>query len=131
MLGIRFQNTLASTIERIWTHLATSIKGLAQDMYARDLNLIQRIHVTHTYLLPKIWYCAQTLPISREHARQITVSILWFIWHGQIFRSPTSILHCPKAESGLSLLHVYAKCLILFITCIFLQRRKRGTVTAV
>jgi hypothetical protein len=100
-------------------------------MYAWDLNLIQRVHVTHTNLLSKIWYCDQTLPISRGYALQITMSILWFMWHGDIFWIPTSTLHCPKVEGELGLPHVHAKCPILFITRILLQCRKWGTVTAV
>jgi hypothetical protein len=125
ILGISFQSTLAGTMDKTWTKLANSIKGRAQEIYARDLNLL-RDHVTHTYLLSKSWYCAQILPISQGHARQITMCIQWFIWHGDMFRILTSISHCPKEEGGLGLLHVHAKCLTLFLARMHHQCRKRG-----
>jgi hypothetical protein len=126
ILGTRFQSTLAGTIDGTWTRLANLIKGRAKEMYARDLHLLQRVHVTHTYLLSKIWYCAQTLPIPRGHARQIPTCILWFIWHGDMFRIPTAIMHYPQVEGGLDLLHVQAKCMSLFFARMFLEEKKRG-----
>jgi hypothetical protein len=79
ILGISFQNTLAGSIAGTWTRFTNSIRGRAQEMYGRDLNLIQRIHVVYTFLLSRLWYVAQTLPIPRDHARQITMSVLSFI----------------------------------------------------
>ena len=101
----------------------------AQELYTRDLNLLQR--VCDTYLLSKIWYCTQTLSIPSGQAQQITMSVLWLIWHGDIFRVATSTLHLSRADGGLGLIHVHATCLTLFITRLLLQCRKRETVTAV
>jgi hypothetical protein len=129
ILGISFQSTLAGTMNRTWTKLANSVKGRAQEMYARDSNLLQRVHVTHAYLLSKIWYCAQILPISQGHTRQITMCMQWFVWHGDMFRIPTSISHCSKQEGGLGMLHVCAKCLTLLLSRLHHQCRKRETVT--
>jgi hypothetical protein len=80
-IGDTLYEHTSKTIERIWTHFANSIKGRSQELYARDLNLIQCVHVTHTYLQSKVWHFVQTLPISREDALQITTSVLWFIWY--------------------------------------------------
>jgi hypothetical protein len=117
-------------MDRTRTKLANSIKGRAQKMYARDLNLLQRVHVTLTYLLSKIWYCAHILPISQGHARQITMCIQWFIWHWAMFPIPTSVSHCPKEEGGVGLFPVHAKCLTLFLARMHHQCRKRGTIIA-
>jgi hypothetical protein len=130
ILGINFQKTIAGSTTGTWTQLTNSIRGRAQEMRARDLNLIQRIHVVHTFLLSKIWYVAQTVPTTRDHARQITMSALWFIWQGETFKVPTSTLHRVREEGALGLTHVKAKCSTLFITRLISQRCKQGTVTA-
>ena len=130
ILGITFQQTIARSTTGTWTLVTNSIRGRAKEMRARELNLIRRIHVVQTFLLSKIWYVAQTLPIPNDHARQITMSALWFMWQGETFKVPTSTLHRGREEGGLGLIHVKAKCSTLFITRLMSHLCKQGTVTA-
>ena len=52
---------------------------LTHESYIRDLCLLQRIRFVRTYLLSKIWYCMQILPIPEETStRQINNLVAWF-----------------------------------------------------
>jgi len=90
------------------------VHALAQDTYYRDLSL-DRIHFAHDYLLAKIWYAAQIYPPPAKCIWQLNTTISWFIWQGEIFRVPLSILQRGKMDGGWDLVNVWAKSRALFI----------------
>jgi hypothetical protein len=56
------------------------------------------------YLLSKLRYAPQVFPLPTSHAQQLTTAIICFIWHGDIFRVPTSTLYRMAEDGGLELL---------------------------
>jgi hypothetical protein len=83
----------------------------------------------HAFLLTKIWKIAQIFPVSKDHVRQLAMTIAWFIWKGKIFQVPLSTLPSRKEDGGLELLDIEAKCCALFLTKMRDQGAKEGTLT--
>ena len=130
ILGFQFSNTVGISGKSSWTRVTGQVKAMANEMYGRDLCLIQRIQYVHTFLLAKIWHMAQIFPISKEHVRQLATAIVWFIWKGTIFRVPISTLQRRREDGGLELLDIEAKCFALFLTKMRDQGAKEGTLPA-
>jgi hypothetical protein len=99
-------------------------------MYMRYLCLSRRNQVLHTFLLSKLWYCAPVLPITVNHSRQLTTAVLWYNWHGNIFRVPNTTLYRWATGGGMELLDIHAKSVTLFITRPLTQYSATGTITA-
>ena len=131
VFGLRFTGTLERSMQLNWTTITTSVKLRAQEMYMQDLCLKQRIKVVHKYLLSKLRYAAQVFPLPTSHARQLTTAIIWFIWHLEIFRLPTSTLYRKAADGGLELIDHHAKCATLYLLRLQQQQESSGIFTAV
>jgi hypothetical protein len=71
ILGIHFGPTIAQTITTTWTDKIKKIRAGVQDYYIRQLDVQQRIRVCNVWLLSKIWYVAQLLPIQDDQVNQI------------------------------------------------------------
>jgi len=98
VLGIHLANTMAQSAMSSWARITTMVRIQAQEVYARDLDLVQRIQYIHTYLLAKLWHTAQVLLPPNVSIRQIVTAVSWFIWHGDIFQVPLSTLQKKKEE---------------------------------
>lgn len=59
----RLQINITQTACATWTTTINAIKCLAHDMYHRHLSLQQRVQFVHEYLLSKLWYIAQFVPV--------------------------------------------------------------------
>jgi hypothetical protein len=79
ILGVRFVSSIAQSVNTSWTRVTGQVRALARDVYGRDICLTQRIQYVHTYLLAKIWHIAQVFPVPKEHVRQLTMAISWYI----------------------------------------------------
>ena len=82
------------------------------------------------YLLSKLWYAPQVFPLPTSHARQLTTAIIWFIWHGDIFRVPTSTLYRMAEDGGLELL-TYTQNVQHYTCYCYNSNKSSGTFTAV
>jgi hypothetical protein len=81
----------------------------------------------HTYLLAKIWHIAQVFPVPKEHAKQLTTAISWYIWKGAILRVPLSTLQRQTESGGLGLIDIPAKCRTIILT-VLRDQGKEGYV---
>ena len=122
ILGINFHPILAQTRDDNWTRTVRTVRAQARKAYARTLCLDLRIQYTTLYLLAKIWYIAQVLPLKKSHAQQLTTIVQWFIWQAAIFRVPAAITQRPKKEGGWNMPDIDAKCKTL------LYNRMRDTI---
>jgi hypothetical protein len=110
--------------------VTNGIRAQAQETYSRDLNLAQRIQYVHTFLLATAWFIAQILPLPRGCERQINMTIVLFIWRGEIFRVPLSTLQRPTKQGSLGLLNIAAKFRTLLYCRLQDQSLDRNTLTA-
>ena len=130
ILGIEFHNTMEQTIERTWNDVIQKLHGSIKDIYTRKLDIIQRMKISNTYLLSKIWYIAQLLPLTARQAQHITTIILGQLWKGWIFRVPVSTLYNRTSEGGINMVDVRAKCATLYFMRMEQQRHIQELPTA-
>jgi hypothetical protein len=93
ILGIKIGATIEQTIEKTWTEKIHNVQGSVKDLYIRKLYIRQRMWVSNTWFLSKVWYTAQILPIPDKYAQQITTIITQYIWRCWIFRVPVTTLY--------------------------------------
>lgn len=130
ILGITFARTTEHSCRHTWTGVVGKVRGMASQAYSRDLCLTQRIWYAHTYLLSVLWYTAQVLPPTQEATRQITAVVTRYLWKGNIFRVPVSILYNEPQAGGLGLVDLQAKCLTLLITRLWKQCNRTHGVSS-
>ena len=130
ILGIHFGPTIAQTITNTWTDKINKIWAGVQDYYIRQLDVQQRIRVCNVWLLSKIWYVTQLLPIQDDQANQIQAILLQYIWQGSIFRVPATTLYKKPTEGGLDMIHIKAKCDTLYFFRLQQQRHNPDAFTA-
>jgi hypothetical protein len=115
ILGINFATTIAQTITNTWADKIYKIRAGIKDFHIRQLDLQQRLRVCNVWLLSKIWYIAQLLPITNDQANQILTSILQYIWRGSIFRVPITTRYKKTTDGGLEMINIKAKCDALYL----------------
>jgi hypothetical protein len=110
ILGVSFGHTNALNTQGSWPRVINTIRAQAKQSYTRNLNLAQRFHYVKLHLFAKLWFLAQIIQLTRQHAQQITAIATWFIWRGSIFKVPVITLQRPKWEGGWDLPHIETKC---------------------
>lgn len=129
ILGITFTSTTEQSRRQTWMEVTGSVRGMASLACTRDLCLTQRVWYAHTYLLSRLWHTAQVLQPTQEAIRQITAAITRFIWKGNIFRVPVSILYTEPKVGGLGLIDLQTKCRVLMVLRLWSQSIRREGVT--
>jgi len=92
-----------------WSTVTGRIRAQARDAYYRDLCLVKRILYVHNFLLAKAWYNAQIFALPENCKRQVNTAIVWYLWHGDIFRVPLPTPQRRKQQGGWDLIHVAVK----------------------
>lgn len=99
---------ITGTIKGTWKHLENLLKARTQEMYARDINLIDRVQLTLEYLLSKVWQCSD----CRYHRDRRVKSRHFCGLHGMEIQFVSQPIYCivPKKKVGRA--HtLYAKCM--------------------
>jgi hypothetical protein len=109
ILGIRYTASINRSAVATWAPIVQCIRAQAREAYVRTLCLASRIRYVHAYLLARVWYAAQVLPLTVASVRDIRTAVTMFIWKGATFRLPYSTLTRPKLEGGWDLMDVEAK----------------------
>jgi len=115
ILGVTFGSTVDATVQESWSTVANAVRAQARQAYTRHLCLAHRVQYVQTYLLSKIWYLAQVLPLPTCRIQQLTTTCTWFIWRDATFRVPTTTLQRPKDQGGWALPDVALKCRALLL----------------
>jgi hypothetical protein len=84
-----------------------------------------RIPYIHDHLYSRAWYLAQALPPPGDCIRQLTTTISYFLWQGDLFRVPITTIQREKSQGGWDLLNILAKCRSILI--IRLQKQLQAT----
>lgn len=115
ILGVTFARTVTEMINLTWDKVVAGASYVAHQNKHRALNLVQRVWFVSTYVLSKLWYVAQVLPIPDNIAAKLNISVAGFVWTGHLYRVPFPNLCAPRTEGGLGLLHPLWKARSLFI----------------
>lgn len=115
ILGIRITNNFRETLKLNWETVAKNIGNNIFALALRNLNLIQRIWYVNVYMLAKIWYLAQVLPMNNIYSQKIVKLIGNFIWRGHLYRVERLQLYLPVNQGGLGLINIDLKTKALFI----------------
>jgi exonuclease III len=129
ILGVRFTGTVKRSAEITWAPIVNSIKATAKEAYGRNLTLDTRIRYIHTYLLARVWFAAQIIPMTTTCIRQIRTAVTWFLWHGAIFRLAYATIRRPKQEGGWGLMDIEAKSRALLHCRLAMQGRGTDPIT--
>jgi hypothetical protein len=130
ILEFHTQSSIKTSAHRSWVLITARTRAQAQDTYHRAMSMDNRIRYICVYLLQKILYLTQIFLPLDAIMRQLNMTILWFLWHAEIFRVPLSTLRKLKEHGGYGLINPTAKCLALFITHTQELGMRKGTVTA-
>jgi hypothetical protein len=114
ILGFQMYRTIKESITGSWAPLIAKMRAHAQMAYTREMDLNIRIQYVHDYLMAPLWYITQIMPPTDTMLRQLTTTISWFLWRGEIFRVPLSTLYKDKQRGGWGLVCIAAKCRMLF-----------------
>ncbi|KAJ4426256.1 hypothetical protein ANN_27068 [Periplaneta americana] len=114
VLGILFTPNIMDVIEINWKDIVKKIRFGIQRHLSRNLNVIKKVWHINTFILSKIWYFAQVLPIPEQTAQQIE-KIGFYLWKGFVFRIARPQCKLSIKEGGLQLINVKSKCDALFI----------------
>ncbi|KAG5887250.1 hypothetical protein JTB14_035000 [Gonioctena quinquepunctata] len=85
-------------VEVNWTTAVNQIIGILNKNKERKLNILQK-----GYVLSRIWYIAQVLPMPPQIAQKINLQIDRFIWRGCAKRISRNTLVLEKPAGGIYL----------------------------
>ena len=114
ILGIYFLRTFTDTIRYNFDLVINKIRHMNLLQNSRSLCLVSRVKFVNTYVLSKLWYVANVLPLSLLKGKQIQSLCLWFVWKGHVFRVRYNDLTLPYAEGGLCLCNIQLKAETLY-----------------
>ncbi|KAJ4430824.1 hypothetical protein ANN_19415 [Periplaneta americana] len=115
ILGILFTPNIMDVIETNWKDIVNKIRYGIKRHLSRNLNVIKKVWHINTFILSKIWYLAQVLPIPIHTAQQIEKVVGFYLWKGFVFRIARLQCRLSTKEGGLQLINVKTKCDALFI----------------
>jgi hypothetical protein len=130
ILGITFGVNIAASVKSTWSQKLQQLHEGVPDQNIIRLDLQQRIWMCQTWLLAKLWYAAQVLPIMPQHTNTVTSYVTKVIWSGRIFRVPTTTLYKKEKDGGLGMVHVLAKCDAIYINRMYQQSLQQDNWTA-
>jgi hypothetical protein len=129
ILGFQMYRTIRESITGSWAPLIAKMRAHAQMAYTQEMDLNIRIQYVHDYLMAPLWYITQIMLPTDTMIRQLTTTISWFLWRGEIFRVPLSTLYKDKQRGGWGLVCIAAKCRMLFAIRMMTLLLTKETVT--
>ena len=110
IFGFTICPTYQQTVKQTWDRV---LKGFQRTLFAwqsRQLETLgQRVEVTKTFALSKLYYVAQVLPLPDKYRRQIDSSLSKFIFRGRHERLQLDELQNSYENGGLGLPNISVK----------------------
>ena len=104
VLGFRVGPQDSDTLQQTW---APVFKGFQRSLFSwesRALSTLeQRVNVTQSFCLSKLWYVAQVLPLPPAYSKKIKSALSSFIFRGRQERLKLCELENPELRGGLGL----------------------------
>lgn len=123
-LGIDFKKTIQHTIAANYKHILTQVRACVQSYNTRHLDELQKVQLANTYILSKVNYAAQILPMPAAIAKCALAAIGHIVSRGRILKVKYDTLTLPTRSGGLNLTDVLSKAKALYVCCTLKQWRK-------
>ena len=107
----RWSEVANANLPRVVSKIAVDIKM----WQSRNLNLLQRVWITNTYMLSKLWYLSHVLVWRHQHIAKLITMTGKFLWRGHLYRIQRDQLCCKRDKGGLELMSINEKCTALFL----------------
>jgi hypothetical protein len=75
----------------------------------RRLNLLQKVWISNSFVLSKLWYVAQVLTTQNIYIGKIRKLLENFLWRGSLYRIERNQLSLKAKNGGLALINVDLK----------------------
>jgi hypothetical protein len=116
ILGMWFTNNIPAMSPLNWEPVVRNIRLAAKKLSIRNSCLLHKIWYVQTYVLSKVWYTAQILPIENRYVWQINGAIAYCIWTKNIFCVPMTTLQKEGNEGGMGMTDIEYKCKALLLS---------------
>lgn len=114
-LGVDFRSTVQDTIAANYQQLLTKVRACVQQHSTRKLDELQKVELANTYIIAKINYVAQVLPMPQDKARSLLSALGHFVSRGNIFKVKYDTLTLSTRYGGLNLTDVHNKAQALYV----------------
>uniref|UniRef100_A0AAG5DMJ3 Reverse transcriptase domain-containing protein n=1 Tax=Anopheles atroparvus TaxID=41427 RepID=A0AAG5DMJ3_ANOAO len=104
LLGILFSNNIRDAAGQNWDIIIQKFRNLVWLHRVRDLNLVQKVILLNTFLLPKLWFVASVCGSRASDIAKVTSIVGSLLWNGSGgIRVPLQQLALPRDRGGLNL----------------------------
>uniref|UniRef100_A0A182I9D8 Uncharacterized protein n=1 Tax=Anopheles arabiensis TaxID=7173 RepID=A0A182I9D8_ANOAR len=79
LLGILFSNNIRDDMGQNWDVVIQHFRSLVWLHRMRDLNLVQKVYLLNTFLLPKLWYVASVCGARALDIAKVTSLQLMYV----------------------------------------------------
>ena len=116
IFGVRHFPTYKETIDHNWGEAYRKMEMCINSWNTRVLNSVfQRVEVLNIFVLPKLWYLAEVLPLPAGWAAQFEKLVFSFIKMGKMEMMALAEMCNPITKGGLGLVCVRSKADSLFL----------------
>ena len=116
IFGFQVLQTYQETLNRNWSTLVESIGNVILSFQLRALDTLhQRVDCLKIYILSKLVYKAQALPLPGVYAAQFERIIFRFLWRGKLEKLSLQEIYNSPDEGGLGMVDIRTKSESLFI----------------
>lgn len=125
ILGLIVKDNWKNMESSNYEKLINSFNAASQLHCSRQLNIMERILILNTYLLPKLWYISQIITPSNLQIAKIKRISGIFIWKSQFFKVNRNQLYLDYCKGGLKLIDPENQCKSLFIRGLIIRSGER------
>jgi exonuclease III len=115
ILGIKLCSNWKEMVDLNYGDLINKISFSFHQHARRRLNLLQKVWISNSFVLSKLWYVAQVLPAENIHIGKIRKLLGNFLWRGSLYRIERNQLSLKAKHGGLALVNVDLKAKALFM----------------
>ena len=114
--GVTFRATLEDTTTSSWNACLKGIRSCMHGWGSRSISTLkQRVFISSTYGLSKLWYLAQVLQAPDKIIEEVEKICRQYLWRGRLEHLPWEELMANRDEGGLGIPHIKSKCDTLFL----------------
>ena len=129
IFGIRLYPTYKETLENNWKEVHREVTKCVSSWNTRVLNSVfQRVDVLNIFVLPKLWYLAEALPLPARWAAEFDKLVYAFVKMGRMEMMALQEMNNPVTKGGLGLVCVRSKADSLFMKQTLRMLSKPGTL---
>jgi hypothetical protein len=115
ILGIKLGSNWKEMVDLNYRDLINKISFSFHQHAKRRLNLLQKVWISNSFVLSKLWYVAKVLQAENIHIGKIQKLLGNFLWRGSLYRIERNPLSLKAKNGGWVMINVDLKTNALFI----------------